>query len=198
MLQRKKVEAFEKWEVELAEGKARGLIGKYGFTEGDRPDIKQELLLHIHLSRGAQAGWERSTASERTTLSRILDNRIRDLIDAAQSDKRKVRSVSESIERHVDAAPDESILTQESFLHEEKGLGRIGRKPFALEEETRIAVGLVVRKLTTFQKRILSLLWAGHNVSETAKALRMKRTTLNREIDRLRRIFYRRGLGDYI
>ena len=55
-------EAFAKWEIELAEGKARGLVGKYGFTCEDAKDIEQELLLQIHITRKAGDSWSEVTA----------------------------------------------------------------------------------------------------------------------------------------
>ena len=79
---------FQQWEVDLARGKARSLVGSYGFTYKDVPDLEQELLLHLDKKRHTRAAWTRQDASERTVMSRILDNRIRDIIEAVQTDLR--------------------------------------------------------------------------------------------------------------
>lgn len=92
-------EAFAKWEIELAEGKARGLVGKYGFTCEDAKDIEQELLLQIHITRKAGDSWSEVTASKRTVLSRILDNRVRNIIRDSRREKRKGNSELDSIHR---------------------------------------------------------------------------------------------------
>src|SRR5579862_4590075 len=83
-------ESFAQWEVELAKGKIRTLIGKYEFVKEDLADMEQELLLHIHRSRNVKKSWKHITASDKTILDRVLDNKIRDLIDAHQSLKRQI------------------------------------------------------------------------------------------------------------
>ena len=79
MPRRKKGEAFAAWEKDLAIGKAKGLIGKYGFTAEDLADIKQELL---------------DESSERVRLERLCEllaiaaeavERQKEISDRAQS-----------------------------------------------------------------------------------------------------------------
>lgn len=184
-------EAFAKWELELAKGKAKGLMGRYGITAEDVIDIEQELLLHIHVKRTAISHWEQRNASDRTIMSRVLDNKIRDLIESAGRQKRKVRLVMESLDQPVSVAGADEPLPLVSQLADKSSEEDIS-------EGFSLALSLACNHLTEIQRQVLALLSAGHNVSETAKALGMKRTTLNREIDRMRRTLYEKGLRDYV
>jgi DNA-directed RNA polymerase specialized sigma24 family protein len=186
-------EAFAKWELELAEGKAKGVIGKHGFTQQDFHDLRQEMLLQVHLKRETRKRWSEITASEKTVMSRILDNRLKDIIDAIHTDKRKVHLLSDPI-----AEPDEpksdstSVIDEETLFKKSKEAASVSDPDLLMDLES------VMRDLNEVQKRVYQLLFEGQSVSDVARQLRIKRTTLNREIDRMRKIFYRRGLKAYI
>lgn len=188
-------ESFPEWE-ELAKVKTRTLIGKYGLTQEDLEDIKQELLLHIHRNRTVGKSWKKITASRKTILDRILDNKIRDLLRAYQSRKTRLLSDAESLSR--EARPDEEgrMVTYETLVREDQSLGRIGRIPRASEEERRLALSLAGEKLTPLQRRIFALAKKGLNVSEMAIALGMHRTAVVRELKRMREELHRRGWSE--
>lgn len=190
-------EAFAKWELELARGKAKGLIGRYGLTESDLGDLEQEMLLQVHLKRGLREGWPEITASERTVMSRILDNKIRDIIDQVKTEKRRLLSRAERLHLPVSPTPEAEGLTLEETVSEESSLTRKGRKSAAEEHDLQIALASVLENLTELQKRACQLLMEGHKITDVADVLGMKRTTLNYELTRMRNVFYRKGLGDY-
>lgn len=185
-------EAFAKWELELAEGKAKGLVGKHGFTPGDYDDLRQDLLLQIYMKRETRKGWSRITASERTVMSRILDNRVRDIIDAAHTDKRKVQLFSDSISPQSNEDTDRDVIDEETVF-------RWMRKTSPADDrDLLIDMQATLLDLSAIQKRVCELLAQGQSISDVARNLNIKRTTLNREISRLRKIFYKRGLKTYV
>lgn len=188
---------FAQWEVELARGKAKGLVGRHGFSQEDLPDLHQELLLHIHLKRNSTAGWTKVTASAKTVTSRILDNKVRDIIDAAKRDRRKIHALSDSLSHAIGSEQEEETITYEDILAEDDVFNRTGALGSGQSGELRLSLALALEEMTVFQRRICALILRGFNVSETAKALGMKRTTLNHEIERMRQIFYRKGLQGY-
>lgn len=190
-------EAFAKWELELARGKAKGLIGRYGLTESDFGDLEQEMLLQVHLKRGVREGWAKITASERTVMSRILDNKIRDIIDELKTEKRRLLSRAERLHHPLSPAHEGDGLTLEDTVSEEASLARTGRKSAEEEHDLQIVLASVLENLTELQKRACQLLMEGHKITDVADALGMKRTTLNYELTRMRNVFYREGLGDY-
>jgi DNA-directed RNA polymerase specialized sigma24 family protein len=184
-------EAFAKWELELAKGKAKGLMGRYGITSEDVIDIEQELLLHIHIKRSSTSHWEQKNATDRTILSRILDNKIRDLIESAGRQKRKIRLVMESLDQPIVAPSQEEPISM---------VNQLSDKDAEIDPSNglRFALSSASRHLTDIQQRVLAHLAEGRNVRETALVLGMKRTTLNREIRRMRRTLYEKGLRDYV
>jgi len=190
-------EEFAAWEVNLVKGKARGLSGRPGFSYADIPDIEQELLLEVHLKRNASDNWAQVNASKKTVMSRILDNRIRDLIDSATTDKRRVHTLSDSLSAEVGGTEEGSPATLEDFLGEDNVVA-YRRHPAATPQDLQIELSLRGRELSALQKRISNLLMQGLSITETAQALGMKRTTLNREIARMRSLFYKEGLESYL
>lgn len=190
-------EAFAAWEVHMAQRKAYGLVGKYGLTREDIPDLEQELLLEIYLKRGASETWRSITASEKTVTSRILDNRIRDIIDAIKTDKRFINHHTESLSKEI-ATVDDGTLTYEDILGDDAALSRKGKRPVSHEEELRLVLSMKLGVLSSSQKKICSLLMQGFNVSEIAKSLGIRRSALYREIERMRQLFYENGLHDYL
>ena len=184
-------EAFAKWEVELAKGKAKGLKGRYGITPEDVIDIEQELLLHIHIKRSSTSHWKQKNATDRTILSRILDNKIRDLIESAGRQKRKILLVMESLDQPVPAAGQEELMPL---------IDQLSDKDAEVDPPNglRLALSSASQHLTDIQRQVLAHLAEGRNVRETALILGMKRTTLNREIRRMRRTLYEKGLRDYV
>ncbi len=184
--------AFAQWEVELAQGKAKGLIGKYGFTKNDQEDLEQELLIQIHLKRNVRSTWTEVGASERTVMSRILDNWIRDLIDGILADKRRVHIEAESLNKEVYGSHEHEILRYEDLLREEEALGRPAYPSDAFEAQQ--AVDSAMKSESVFQKQVLSLLLQGYSVQGVAKELGVQRTTVRRAIARIRKSLIERGL----
>lgn len=180
--------AFARWELELAHGKAKSLIGKYGFTKEDAEDIAQELLLVISRKRKAQKSWRKISASKETVMSRILDNRIRDLIKSLNTDKRRVCTASVSLSMEIDRPYDDETMTLEDLLGDD-GMVRKHREPFSMSEaESKFDFLTMLSSLSDIQRRIIELRMEGYNASETARILGITRSGLNRRIARIRQL----------
>ena len=191
-------EAFAAWEVDLAHGKAKGLVGKHGFTYEDVPDLEQELLLEIHLRRGVRESWTKITASPQTVMDRILNNRIRGIIDTVEADKRRINIGADSLSQEVGEDDSSNPLTLEDVIGDDRALPRRGHKPRSSEEELILALSMGRGSLNDRQQRICDLLMQGLSIVETADAMGMKRTTLNDELQRMRKLFYQQGLQEYV
>jgi transposase-like protein len=84
------------------------------------------------------------------------------------------------------------VIDEETLFKKSKEAASVSDPDLLMDLES------VMRDLNEVQKRVYQLLFEGQSVSDVARQLRIKRTTLNREIDRMRKIFYRRGLKAYI
>lgn len=78
--------------------KARKLVGHYGFTESDIPDIEQELAIEVFLK---QSSFDKLRAKLATFIDRVCENKIRDIIRERTADCRdvmKTNSLHEELE----------------------------------------------------------------------------------------------------
>lgn len=189
--------AFSKSEVGLVKGKAKGLIGKHGFTIADLPDIEQELFMEVFLKRNTGKAWSTLTASQRTILSRILDNRIRKMVEAACADKRRVTMFSQSLNTPVGHTESGDPITLLDLLAD---TGRAGYdQPHAAGSsiDLRIDLSLHADALSNIQVDINVHLSEGRSITEIARILGIKRTTLHHELARIRVILEQTGMTDY-
>jgi DNA-directed RNA polymerase specialized sigma24 family protein len=131
-------------------------------------------------------------------MSRILDNRIREIIDAVNTDKRRVHMKTDSLNTKTDSIEDEEPTTLEDLLAEDRTIVSHRQPPISHPSDLQINLTSLFRVFSNLQIHISKLLMEGRNISETSKILGIKRTTLNREIARMRKIFRRKGFNDYL
>lgn len=188
--------AFEKWEVKMVNEKARRLIGKYGFTPSDEEDLRQKLLLHIFLKK--KGGPTKVALRYSSPTAQILDNRIRDLIEQAQAKKREGDQKSDSLYMELGETDEGEPITHKDILGEDKSMSRTGKRRHAEENEIKLILSLAFDKLTPIQRRICRLLMKHKTLEEIAQILGIKRPTLYLEFQRIRVVFNKEGLGQYI
>jgi len=190
--------AFARWEVELVKRKAKRLIGKFGFTPEDVGDLEQELLLHIFMKKKGSRAHVRPKPPEKSIMHRMIDNRVRDIIDKAQTKKRGGHFKSESLHRELGQTAEGDSLTYEDVLTEDESLGRLGKRRLAEESEMKSAIGSAFQRLSPYQRKVCRLLMRHPTIGNVANALRLKRPTLYIELKRIREIFDEEGLSGYV
>lgn len=190
--------SFEKWEEALAKKKAVKLIGKFGITKEDAKDVEQELLLHIYLRKKGGSSTSQIRSKGKSALARILDNRIRDIIEKVKTKKREGDLKSDSLHRELGQNEQGESITFEDILSEDEAIGRRGKRSVMDEQEIRSALGSTLEKLSPFQRKVCRLLIKHQTIGQVAKVLRMKRPTLYLEFKRIRAVFDEEGLGDYV
>ncbi len=184
---------FEKWEIELVRKKARRLTGKYGFSETDRHDLEQELLLHIFVRRSIEKYSGGSLIEQQEGLSRTLDNKLRKIKEYAKRDKRSVHTRQEAItEGYEESEGSESIPW---IISEEEAKGEAGSILVNRDEGFEAALEAAMAKLTPLQQEIFRQRMAGYTAGEIAKNLKRTERTVFRQIMLLRRILKEEGFG---
>ncbi|MBI4377314.1 MAG: sigma-70 family RNA polymerase sigma factor [Elusimicrobia bacterium] len=182
-------EAFEQWERDLARCKAYGLVGRHGITASEAEDIESELLLHIWVRRKAFNPEHSSKATVETFLKRVVENRIRNILRDRQSARRAIHLRTQSLECPIELK-DGARVPVEDLLREEDALEAAPRP----EPDTALAIAKAIEALSQAQQELLDLLAQGFSVSDAARTLNRPRTTLNKEIARIRRVFEQEGL----
>lgn len=76
-------------DAEIIRHKVRRLIGRYGFTTSDEPDLQQELAMHVssHISQHDPA-----RAARGTFVDRIVRNKIANILEHRMAKKRGGRT----------------------------------------------------------------------------------------------------------
>lgn len=72
-------------DAEIIKHKVRKLIGRYGLTASDAPDLQQELALHVSTQ---MARYDRSRAKRSTFVDRIASNKLANIIEGLRAKKR--------------------------------------------------------------------------------------------------------------
>jgi RNA polymerase sigma factor (sigma-70 family) len=152
-------------------------------------DLLQECLLHWLFTK-EQYRPEAGT-TERTFLNRVTRNKITDLIKYEVRNKRKVSYMSESIDAMGD--DEESINVKEKILMvEEQVVSKISAAdlPDAMSRATA--------DLSFRQKQLCQCLSEGMSLVKAGEKMNIPRTTLQEEVKRIREVFRKEGLEEYL
>ena len=152
-------------------------------------DLLQECLIHWFFMKEQYRA--ESGASERTFLNRVTRNKIADLIRRRAANKRRVSYESESLDAMDD--DEKMISTKERIL--------------MVEEQTTIkitvadlpeAMSKATANLSFRQKQICRYLSEGMSQVKVGDVMNIPRTTLQDEIKRIREVFRKVGLEEYL
>ncbi|MDH4318968.1 MAG: sigma-70 family RNA polymerase sigma factor, partial [Desulfobulbaceae bacterium] len=79
MVSQNSYDGIDKYAADLIRHKARQLVGKAGFTEHDRPDLEQELMIDL-LQR--MRHFNPAKAKKTTFMARIVERHISTILEA--------------------------------------------------------------------------------------------------------------------
>lgn len=181
-------ELFEQREVDLAEMLVRRaqeeipLLQREGFE-----DLVQECLIRWY-QRKRDYDPDRGR-SLKSFESLVIKSRITELIREKKALKRKINYVAESLDKTLGGEDDSRTL---------KNVVPDDAQNRAAPTDLSIDLSRVLNVLTPRQKDIYGLLFEGYSTSEAARILDTPRSTLNDEIRRIRKIFEKKGLREYI
>lgn len=187
---------FKTWEKDLARIKALRLIGQHGFTLNDVDDLEVELRLHIRIRRAKYDPVRKPRVTYETFMSRVVENKVRDIIEARHSQKRWPVEGLQSLEVPVEVEGGCMESVDETATEEAAIWGQ--RRPACEQSELQILLEKARQRLPENQRDLFRLLVQGFTVSEAAKKLGRPRTTLNKEIARIRKVFSQEGLHEYL
>ncbi len=184
---------FQAWEIAVA----KNLINEFKDSSGsirreDFEDLLQECLIHWYLNKNSYN--PKREASEKTYMGRIVRNKLIDLVREKESDKRKISYLALSLDEPLG---DEDGFTLIDKLEEGAG-EKISLRP---PSDIDISVDLkkAFEKLKPNQKKLCH--WLGHKgftVMEVSEDLKIPRSTIYDELVRIRAIFKKEGLDDYL
>ena len=152
-------------------------------------DLLQECLIHWFFIKDQyrpEAG-----ASEHTFLNRAIRNKLADIMRLRGTNKRKIFYMSESL----DALGEDEELTsmkEKILMVEEQTVSKI------TAVELPDAMARATANLTFRQKQLCHFLMEGISIAKAGEKMGIPRTTLNEEVKRIREVFRKEGLEEYL
>lgn len=185
---------FQDWEIAVAKKVVNEFQEKWACLEREGfDDLLQECLTHWFFVKDEYDPTR--GASQKTFMGRIIRNKLTDLVREREADKRKIAHLTVSLDEPLGNDEDSPTLLAKIG---EGGLLGTSPDPF-LEIHCKIDLSKALQKLTTKQKRLCRLLGEeGLTVKEASEYLKAPRSTIYDELKRIRTIFMKEGLEDYL
>ena len=194
MVSQNSYDGIDKYAADLIRHKARQLVGKAGFTEDDRPDLEQELMIDL-LQR--MRHFNPAKAKKTTFMARIVERHISTILEARFAQCRDWRLCQTSLNEPLDNG--EGDTTERiDFLDSEGSLsGGTRETRERLAHEIRMDLGQAIASLPE-ELRDLCLRLHDSTMAEVAREMGIPRTTLYDRLNKLRDAFREAGLEDYL
>ncbi|HUU29589.1 MAG TPA: sigma-70 family RNA polymerase sigma factor [archaeon] len=185
---------FQDWEIAVAKKLVDEFQGKWTCLEQeDFDDLLQECLTKWFFTKDDYNPSRETT--QKTFMGRIIRNKLTDLVREREADKRKINYLTVSLDEPV--GNDENAPTLIDKI-DECVIADAPTDPF-LEIQLKIDLPKVLKKLAPHQKKLCRLLGEkGFTVKEASEYLKTPRSTIYGELKRIRTIFMKEGLEDYI
>ncbi|WFS60866.1 sigma-70 family RNA polymerase sigma factor [Pseudodesulfovibrio thermohalotolerans] len=188
-------QGIDDYAVQLIKYKARQLVGRVGFTESDREDLEQEMVLDL-LRRLPK--FDPKRAGRNTFIARIVEHKVATIIEAQKAGMRDYRLCSCSLNDRLEDEEGRSIermetIDQEDYLRRTGKLSRPMSELRHLSIDLRSAVQTLPPELRELCKRLQT-----ESVTEISRDTGIPRGTIYESIKKLRAIFEDAGLKDYL
>jgi len=185
---------FQDWEIALAKKVVHEFQGKWrGLAREDFDDLLQESLTHWYFARDDYDPTR--AASFKTFMARVIRNKLTDLVRERGSDKRKIAHLTISLDEPLGDDEDSPALIDKI---DAQTISDGASNPF-LGTHLKIDLSRASEKLTPQQRQLCCLLGEkGLTVKEASEYLKTPRSTLYDELKRIRTIFRKEGLEEYL
>ena len=182
---------FESWEIGVAKNVIDGFKRKWKCLDKEGfDDLLQECLLQWHF---AKSGYNAASgASEKTFMARVVRNKLFNIIEKYDSDKRRIATESISLDEPL--SDDGSSTLQDTIPAPSDSFYQI-----RIQTELKIELTKAHQKLTPRQKRLCDLLSeAKLTIKEISEELGVNRKRIYEDLNRIRTIFENEGLKNYL
>jgi RNA polymerase sigma factor (sigma-70 family) len=185
---------FQGWEIAITKKLINEFQQKWPcLAREDFDDLLQECLIHWYFSRD-KYDTSRS-AAQKTFMARVVRNKLANLAQERQADKRKIEHHTISLSKPL-SDEEENNLNLIDDIDERKARGISSDVIDHIALKTDLSYAL--EKLTPQQQKICALLTEGRTIIEVSKSLKIHRSTIYDEKARIRKIFLKEGLKDYL
>ncbi|MFC1799404.1 RNA polymerase sigma factor [Candidatus Eisenbacteria bacterium] len=185
-------EVFEGWEIEMAVFLIRDAQARWPcLAREDSKDLLQECLFRWHSANDSHD--PAKGATKRTYMDRVLRNKLADIRREMTADIRRVNFEAESLD---DPVGDTGDTTKGELLDPATILGAPSDAVIVIS--LKATLSRVLPKLTSRQRELWELRLSGYSTSEASEMLGISRDTAHEDIKRMRILFEKAGLREYL
>jgi len=185
---------FALWELATAKFEVASFVRLHGrFRRHDTDDLVQECLTHWWQQRDRYD--ERRGANRKTFLKRVVRNRLKDLKREERAEKRGAGKPDRSLDEALPSDDGEGS-TLADFLRDQSP--DIDPEARALQSELRTGIHRATPQLTPQQQALVDGLSSGQTISELARSMDIRRSTLYDELKRIKAAFESAGLREFL
>jgi RNA polymerase sigma-70 factor (ECF subfamily) len=183
---------LDDYAVQLIRRKARQLVGRAGFTEHDREDIEQTLILDL-LHRLPK--FDSSRASRHTFTARIVEHGVARLIEHREAPMRDYRRCICSLNEWVESE-DGDRVNRGDLVDQETYFANIGQPtmPVADRAAARVELQRVFAMLPPELRELWTRLSDGQTITEISQETGISRGVLYDRRNRLQEVAEKAGL----
>ena len=185
---------FSDWEIAVAKNLVSEYQNKWACLSREYfDDLVQECLTHWFFSKDLYDSTK--GASQKTFMGNVVRNKLTDIIREMEADKRKIFRFTVSLDE-----PSGNNEDSPTMLEKIDNNGYIDHRFDPLVDiQLKIDIPKALKELTPRQKKLCKLLGEkGLNIKEASEYLKTPRSTVYDELGRIRKIFEKEGLGDYL
>ncbi len=184
------------WEIAIAKKLINQFREKYTcLRRVEFNDLLQEVLIHWYLNKDKYNPTR--NASEKTFMAKIVRNKLTDILREVITDKRTLNYQTISLDEPL--GNDKNFSTRGDVISEDDILSSSNTLSPFLKIQLKVDLSRAFLKLNSRQKKICNLIISKDlNASELSLCLNTPRTTVFDEIKRIRKIFEKEYLKDYL
>ena len=196
MVYENRYDGIDEYIVKTIKAKAIKLVGSFGFTDSDRRDLQQEMILDL-LRRLPKYNPERAQFT--TFIARVVNNKVATIIEAQKAGMRDYRlcycSLNDRLEYDEHGWVERmEIIDQDDYF---QGTGRRSR-PVNELHDLSIDVERIMEKLPHDLSDLCERFKAGDTITEISHETGIPRGTLYDRLKRINAIFENKGLREYL
>jgi len=174
-----KYEDFTDYEVERVRRTARTMVGRYGVSMDDVPDLEQELIIHLWEKKGQYSPGNARRCSYKTFISRIIEKKKADILKEKSREKRQLDHRKDLMEAYEEELFDDASDAPPSFSRDQIIWSSVDDSSYGPVEERVISKILLeenLKKMPLIQQIVFFLREEGYSPLDISEQLNISKT----------------------
>lgn len=190
-----RTDGIDAFTEENVRAKVRRLIGKFGYTSGDREDLEQQVVASVLQGQGK---FDPDKATRPTFISRLTDRAIASIIRERCAEKRDYRREVQAT-RAVERCDESNDANSSEAITERAARSHRGAQPRSDQShaELRLDLEVAMDSLPESHQKVWKLR-VGHSIPKVAQMLGISERQVRKRISEIRRHCEALDLQDFL